>query len=383
MGRLFAAAIATAWLPPLAASVGTVAFNNLGVEPPAAVLLWSLVVAAGIWLLATISYSPFTSAKRSNPRSYSLLINRIDGLHTLRATICNQSRGRAASICADAKAKLDEVTACLTRTDPRWVTGTGYIAAWEAVHRVEESLVDNFEKYDLLEGARHDILRLQGSSLPHRDDLLKLARSAEAYLTGGKSGGPTMRNIEEARKAVKEVRSNVNVFRDSSWNGLVVLANQTMTTLVIMHIIAFGLLAGAILGGAGKADQVIEAAAVFFLVGAATGVFNRLYVQSQTDTAVDDYGLAMARLLTVPAFSGLAAIGGVLLTTLTAAHATSTNLASIFEFKNHPLVLLDAAAFGLTPALLVQGVAKRSQKYQSDIRSTEPTDGASNSASGN
>jgi hypothetical protein len=37
-----------------------------------------------------------------------------------------------------------------------------------------------------------------------------------------------------------------------------------------------------------------------------------MYAQSQADTAVDDDGLANARLLTLPAISGLAGVGGVL-----------------------------------------------------------------------
>ncbi len=380
IGRVVAAAVATAWLTPLAASVASVTLFEAGVRPAGTVLLWGIAAAVGVWLLAGLAYAPSTGASRANRRSYSLLINRIEGLLTLHDGVCNGARGRTTTICAEAKRQLHGVKASLGRADAGWFQGSGYIGAWETVHRVDEALIELLDRYDLLEVARHDILRLDGSTLPHRDDLLELARAAQAYLCGEKQKDSCVDNIDEARKALKEVRANINVFRDSSWNGLVVLRNQTLVTLVILHLLVFGLLALALFGGASQ--HVIEALTLYFLVGAILGVFNRLYAQSQADTAVDDYGVAIARLLTLPAFSGLAAIGGVLLTSLTAAQSAATGLGSVFDFQQHPLVLLDAAAFGLAPGLLVQGLAKRGQKYQSDIKSTEPTDGGSNGNAG-
>ncbi len=87
----------------------------------------------------------------------------------------------------------------------------------------------------------------------------------------------------------------------------------------------------------------------------------------------------MARLITVPAISGLAGIGGVVFVSLTV--TGTTDLSTIFDVVRHPLVLADAAAFGLAPGVLVQLLDKRAKKYQDDIKSTEPTDGTAGAGS--
>ncbi len=43
------------------------------------------------------------------------------------------------------------------------------------------------------------------------------------------------------------------------------------------------------------------------------GLFSRIYRESLTSTAVDDYGLTLARLIATPLLSGLAGVGGVVL----------------------------------------------------------------------
>src|SRR5439155_24961418 len=88
-------------------------------------------------------------------------------------------------------------------------------------------------------------------------------------------------HLEAVRKAVREVRANINVFRDNTWNGLVVLRNQTMAALVIVELSGFALLALAILLAAQKGDDIparqsaLGAAAIFCVVGALLGALNR------------------------------------------------------------------------------------------------------------
>ena len=380
MKRLGAAALATAWLAPLAASVAAVALLEAEpgkVERPA-LLVSSIVVGLAAWVVAILVSAPLAVPQRANYRSYSLLRSRIDGLRARREVVCREARHQADLICAEVLKSLDDLDQCLRSGYGIWVQGGGYIAAWEAVHRTEELLMDAEGKDELLEDAEHDILRLNGSAIPHRAELLELAQAAKVFLDGDKHRDGRAYSIEAARKGLREVRYNINGFRDSTWNGLVVLRNQTLAALLVIQLTAFALLGLAILMSAPR--DAVAAAALYFLVGALFGIFNRLSAQSQADTAVDDYGLAAARLLTLPAVSGLAGLGGVLFVSLTAAQTGGTasgltDLKSLFEFQNHPLQLLVAAAFGLAPGVLAQGLAKRAQTYQNDIKSTEPTDG--------
>ena len=363
-----------AWLAPIAASVAAVALlESPGSPQRPGLLLLSIGLGLIAWVVAFLLFALMAGPKSANYRSYSLLRTRIDGLRARREVVCGQARHEAEIICAEVRKSLDTVDNCLRSGSGIWVRGGGYIAAWEAVHRSEERLMDAEGKDALLEDAEHDILRLNGSAIPQRAELLKLAQAAKAFLCGDKRNDDWVHSLEAARKALKEVRTNVNVFRDSTWNGLVVLRNQTLSALLVIQLTAFALLALAILMEAPKED--VAAAALYFLVGALFGIFHRLYTETQADTSVDDYGLATARLLTLPAISGLAGLGGVLFVSLTA--TSGRNLGSLFEFQDHPLQLLVAAAFGVAPGVLAQGLTQRAQTYQNDIKSTEPTDGGS------
>jgi hypothetical protein len=380
MRRLYAAGLATFWLAPIAAAVAAVGIFESYSQDAATVLATGIALGLATWLVATIVYLPAAGAKRANYRSYSLLVRRIDGLRKRRDLVCRQARNDAALVGEQVRKSLDDLCTQLRTPGVTWVLGTGYIAAWEAVHRAEEMLIEAEEKDELLEDIQRDLLRLDSSAIPQRAQLVDLAKAAKAVLCREKGRESWLDHLEAVRKAVREVRTNVNVFRDNTWNGLVVLRNQTMAALVIVELSGFALLALAILLAAQKKDDIpahqaaLGAAALFFVVGAVFGALNRLYARSQSDASVDDYGLATARLIAIPAISGLAGVGGVVFVGLTV--TGTTDLSVIFDVVHHPLVLADAAAFGLAPGILVQLLDKHGQKYQDDIKSTEPTDGA-------
>jgi hypothetical protein len=114
-----------------------------------------------------------------------------------------------------------------------------------------------------------------------------------------------------ARAALRHVRNAINEYRNTRWNGLIVARNRLVATFTLTAMIIFALLAIAIMSGAEK--SMIIAATVFYLVGATVGLLDRLRSASQAESAIPDYGLSAARLITVPLFSGLGALGGLLL----------------------------------------------------------------------
>jgi hypothetical protein len=114
-----------------------------------------------------------------------------------------------------------------------------------------------------------------------------------------------------ARAVLRTVRQSINEFRDESWNGLIVARNRLLATMFFTGLTVFALLVIPIIRNASQ--SAIVAASTFYLVGAAVGLWGRLRGEFQTEAAVEDYGLSAARLITTPLFSGLAAIGGVML----------------------------------------------------------------------
>lgn len=135
------------------------------------------------------------------------------------------------------------------------------------------------------------------------------ALTAGAAATGGDSDQKA-----QALAVLRDVRCTINAYRDERWNGLVVARNRLIGTMMFTGMTAYALLAIAIIMGAQKTS--IAAAAAFYLVGATIGLLNQLRSVSQSDSAVEDYGLYTARLIAMPLFCGLAAIGGVVLMAL-------------------------------------------------------------------
>ena len=268
-------------------------------------------------------------------------------------------------------------------------------------------------------------MRLQGSQIDHDGELIARLRqaidvidpTASKYLLGGGvtvGPGAPGGDSAQARAVLRDVRGAINEFRDGRWNGLIVARNRLIATMIFTGLTAYALLAIAIIREASQA--AIAAAATFYLVGATVGLLNQLRGVSQSDTAVEDYGLSTARLITMPLFCGLAAIGGVVLTAMPQMANPSASLTSpltitkpstlatftsarkvpaknkpsltaattpppssmrplddIFDLRRNFIGLLVAAVFGLTPGLLFERLQQQSDKYKTDLKSSEAT----------
>jgi hypothetical protein len=272
----------------------------------------------------------------------------------------------------------------------RWVLGIGYMAIWNLIHRAEEALVLIEPTDDVLGVAYFDRLRLEDSSLPTR----KLLQDQLATAITALQRNPTQ---FDARLAISQVRTTINEFRDSSREALVRTRNHTMGTLLSTGVTALILLGVAIVsqhGAAGlnlSADPAVSAV-VLYLVGALIGLFSRLNSESGSEDQVEDYGLTVARLLLTPVLSGLAAVGGVLIIALvpllinggaftpsSSGDVTQTvdraipQLHMIYNLQANPLGLALAAAFGLTPSLLVSALQRAADSAKVALSSTTAT----------
>jgi hypothetical protein len=90
----------------------------------------------------------------------------------------------------------------------------------------------------------------------------------------------------------------------------------------------------------------------------------------------DDFGLSAARLIHTPLFSGLAALGGVVLVHMLESGAR-LSLADIFNLQQNEIGLVTAGIFGLTPALLVTGLQKQVERYKADLRTSQAAEAKS------
>lgn len=195
-----------------------------------------------------------------------------------------------------------------------------------------------------------------------------------------------------ARSILKTVRRSINEFRDDRWNALVVARNRLTRTTIITGLISYALFAIAIFVGVPRAS--IIAVATFCLVGALVGLINRGNEEAAVDTAVEDYGLSNARLISMPLISGLAGIAGVVLIALLPAAAVLApasapqttpselfrGLGEIFDLTHNRAGIVVAAVFGLTPALLFSRLRQQAEGYKNEIKKSEAGNGGTKPA---
>ena len=278
----------------------------------------------------------------------------------------------------------------------RWSFAFGYVNLWRDVHRAEEALLE-FEKPDgLYVLAMEDLARLKKTAIEGRDVLMReLQRRLDArkkYLEGKNvSGGHGIRErvracFEPASESmadpfegplihalVREVRYGLNQRRNDLWERLVHLRVLLLFSMFLTGAASYGLLALAVIQDVGETQMT--AGATYYAVGALIGLFGELYGAAQRRRGiVDDYGLATARLLTVPLLAGIAGVGGVVLTRLagTATPEGLPSLEDIFSLKEYPFGLVVSAIFGLTPGLLLDRLNQQTEAYKKELAQTAP-----------
>jgi hypothetical protein len=442
----------------------------LGLSPPINALASGFIVGLVAWLLSAWRSMSYATPESANPKSYGELRGRFDRLDSRLCVTCpvpitSPPESSMYEACAEAYAHRNAIArmlnvpvidlpSCLRPVEQgraaaiRWVSATGYIDLWTQLHRAEEALIA-VEPVDLvLRGALTDELRLSGSKIVRSDDLLSNLRRAVAELDPGAtiylkqpltapatSTSDCLDPSTRARTVLQEIRNVINEYRDQRWEGLVRTRNRLINADLVTSIVTY--VALAFLIGYGVPKKSVFAAAIFFLVGAAVGCIDRLRHESQSDVAQEeDYGLSTVRMFQVPLFSGLAAVGGVLIiallpfvpisavpssptatATLTAtAQRTSTptsiatptgmptaplaatataastptpasaptpaptasppTLDSIFDLDQNRIGIVIAMLFGLAPSQLIGALQAQIDRTKGDLKSTEAPDQA-------
>jgi len=361
-------------------------------------VLGGLFTGLLVWFVVAYFQRPYTRAYYVSRRNYNGLSERLDNL-TIRVKEGEKLVQAAQSVNGDncalqsirsqalelAKTERDAIEKGLKSRGMPMVTGLGYIELWHRVHRAEEALIKFEPCAEVLEGAMRDESRLTNANMQNSETLRKQLDEAVAILERSETvnklsvlAKPGRRSKDEnaqvtpeegmkARNMLCEIRFEINNFRDNSWEGLVNLRNRLADTVVLLGLTTFALLALAIFLEAPR--KTIIWAGTYFLIGAIAGLFARAQSEWGAETAVDDFGLSKTRLLQIPWLSGLAATGGVVITSLLDPQSKTVDLASVFS--NRPSLLFVAAVFGITPSLLIRRLDDQADKSKDDLESTQ------------
>lgn len=383
------------WVPGLAALGTLAAFYALSGEAfttnrPNADPAWAIPIGCGAALVLWFVFAALAAGSLTGPGANERAYGEIAGrTRTLRARFDAATGGNEAAQ-AEAKVHLEWLERHLMRNDrdPAWASGIAYLDAWVALHRAEEALLE-FAPPAALEGEiLHDQLRITSSRLGQESAILSTRLSAAAADIGIGEKAKRAASIDPAALAAaqtitREVRHAINEFRHARWDGLVRARNRLTKSTQLTSWTSYLLLAIAIVLDAPPA--AVGAGVVFYLVGAVVGLFARLRADARLDEAIEDYGLAVARLQQTVVASGLAAVAGVVLigisvgAGLTAGDQTQVRMVDIFDVST-PGGLLVAAVFGLAPNLLLERLRTKSDEYRQELGDTAPVNGADSEA---
>src|SRR5262249_46424656 len=111
-------------------------------------------------------------------------------------------------------------------------------------------------------------------------------------------------------------------------------------------------------------------------IGALVGLFQLLYAESQSETGIDDYGLSLARLIVAPQLAALAALVGVVLTSLATSTLSGspsapvpapTTIPEALNQIRNPANVLVAVAFALSPGLVFSRFRQNIEQTKRDL----------------
>jgi hypothetical protein len=235
--------------------------------------------------------------------------------------------------------------------------------------------------------ALHDDLRLSNATIDNRTVLRRSLRNAVVEIDPEaiQRYFPNLEGVPDAKprtvvvgqgaamSTLREIRHAINEFRDTARDSLAQSRNRLLQTILVAGIVAYILLATAILSNIDPPK--LQSAVVFFLVGALVGLFNRLRIEASSNRAIDDFGLFEARLLHTPLISGLAGVGGVFLVAIAplasgvgvAGGSPIPEMDKVFDVAHNQIGLLVAALFGLTPSSIIGSLQRQTDQVKHDL----------------
>ncbi len=355
-------------------------------------------VALSLWVTGGAAFHWMACAKTAQSRSYGELLPRARRLRSLLDSIAWRmgyeswwqlkpvpANPQAWDRLAEARSYSSTLDIELGQSGLRFAMATGYVNLWRTLHRAEEALIE-IDRSSAVGDAIYDYNRLSGSSIPNCATLQKEIEAAIGPEVVKGLFGPTgavggFTPSEDASAVVKSVRTAINEYRDDQWEGLIRERNRLLRAVLATALVTFLMVGLAIVCEISRSALV--AVSGYFLTGAIIGLFSRLRAEEQADSAVDDYGLFEARLIATAQISGLAAVAGVFLVALApvvfatpdVAAAVAGSLSKVLDLGSDARGLVVAAAFGLTPDLLIAGLSKSSTDIKQKIVGSEAAGG--------
>jgi hypothetical protein len=340
-------------------------------------------IAAGL-LVATISATAvgwlyerkYQLASIVYPEQYRNLVQRLRTAR-IRLDVCNRSQPPELAIAAqrDALELVMDLDTLLKdpKAGARWISASGYLEAWSDINRLEEQMIFLLPIPQVLAIGRDDLTRLQGSQIPQAAELQNRLKAALADIAGS--------DELLGRADMVLVRHAINRSREDQWAKLVGARNLMMLAAAIAGVFAYAGLLSVI---AWHIDpKALQVATAFVITGALISLLHQLTVVDLSDSAVEDFGQATARLLAATFVSGLIALLGIIILqgmalTINGAslNAPFTYWRQTFDWTQNKSGFFWAAVFGLAPSFLFQLLQSRIDTIKTSLESSQASGGS-------
>jgi hypothetical protein len=371
--------------------------------------VYGLAATLLLWLIFALLRSRFATASGANMHVYELLM----GYHSDLKERLGMSGDEDIKdhLCALAK-KFDidtndayhmealrrayaaycdlNQTLCDNHSDTEWILGTGYVNAWRMVHRTQEALVLVKTSQEVIGDVIHDIRSIQSSSMSDNKAWIRkmlqavkdISPGAIVYfdelqadkyyadLLGNNGQNQSHSSNEDAREVIRQAKHALNAYQDNLRDTLVRGRTNIYRAIALTGLVTYLLLSIAILWNA----TAIGTAAIYYVVGAISGLFVSFYNEANAkDAPLDDYGLLISRLIATPLLSGLAGVGGVMITAtlINLGGGKTPGLGTIFDGTVTTDYVLAAAAFGYAPKLIIGNLQQRALKFSTDLQNSK------------
>jgi hypothetical protein len=412
-----AALLVTAFLVPIVATIITVAAYlqpfpfTLPWTHPVVDALINLTIAWGL-LAVPASLCRLASASHVNSRSVSEISSRLMHITAWLDVVKTRPAPPAAADAADdpwnaetilqtIQLHVSNMHEALQSRGVQWLFGDGYLSLWSELNYVDSLVVYLDARERVWSRAKKALWRMTSSNTLGTQEMIDDLRHAMTLLIdqidtrpapatrrfGLPFGDSTARQPDSsakqyvgwcertARACVGLIGYLLNEKRTDTYSGFVRSRNILVGTCGLTSLVLYLLFWLAILSDPinRQGQQIVTSAIFFYFIGAAVGLFNLLYVQSGLESMIDDYHLATVRVMVAPQLSGLAAVLGVIVTSLATNYGTQP-LENVLNVTGRPVNVLAAAGFALSPGLVLARFRRHTEEAKRDLKSSKGAD---------
>jgi hypothetical protein len=373
-------------LAPVVATFGTVLmyidplesspWRTVSAAVSAIVMFPLNILITWIVLAIPLTLTRLGTATRANTTSYAQLTSRLLSIGAYRKPP-NATGGDSATPDTLLGDQLNFVWRRLNAAGPTWILGDGFISLWRFVDRLDASLNYLMPRDRVWARALGLLMWLPNPSTASSGVPDLRAQLTNAIQILGQDNAPDEWTEARERGVVAQIQTLIDSSKTDRYAGFVRARNMLLASCTMTAIALYGIFWLGIVALPTTVSRPILTSALFFTtIGALVGLFQLLYAESQSETGVDDYGLSVARLVVAPQLAALAALVGVVLTSL----ATSTlsgsptapvsmpgSIADALNQIRNPANVLVAVAFALSPGLVFSRFRQTIEQSKRDL----------------